>query len=410
MQLLANKSWGLYQRAGLESGAFFNWAFQPMDKAEKFYDILIKRAHWSNSSGTFNCSKAADLTGAARVACLREIPTGDLMRQSARNYQDAWDASAWAPVPDGVEFPMNSTPMELLASGAVAPVPVILGSNSDEGTGFMANDSSMSYPLALNTSGKEWVDWLGSAFISRGIFNSSDVPQVKSLYPRWNGSSLTGAMLRPNKTSPIWHYWGQPWLAAAAALTDYMFTCPNKRAAASLASLPPVDDSTSEAAGSSSRPPVFLYYFSHQPTDFGMRFGSVFSAAKDPNGIPSYVRGACHGCELSWVWYSQGRFHTKEEFRLADIMAQYWINFAATGDPNRRADGQTGRSLGLPLWETFGAAAHGTMQFGSNQTFIQKTPHTKPPNVTLDVRTIAGMHTEVCDRFWDQHLGPDMNR
>lgn len=35
MQLLAKKSWGLYQRAGLESGAFFNWAFQPMSDAEK---------------------------------------------------------------------------------------------------------------------------------------------------------------------------------------------------------------------------------------------------------------------------------------------------------------------------------------------------------------------------------------
>lgn len=42
----------------------------------------------------------------------------------------------------------------------------------------MANDSSMSYALPLNTSGEEWIDWLGSAFISRGIFNHSGVPQV----------------------------------------------------------------------------------------------------------------------------------------------------------------------------------------------------------------------------------------
>ena len=42
---------------------------------------------------------------------------------------------------------------------------------------------------------------------------------------------------------------------------------------------------------------------SHQPTDFGMRDGAVFSAAKNVNGIPSYGRGACHGCELHWVWY-----------------------------------------------------------------------------------------------------------
>lgn len=171
----------------------------------RFYDYVLKRTVWQNSSGTFNCSKASDPTGKARVACLREAPTDELMKISARNYQDAcknatctyarafaycmvahthWnrilcvtgDTSAWAPVLDGVEFPANSTPMQLLASGNIAPVPIIIGSNSDEGTGFMANDSSMTYPLALNTSGEEWIDWLNSAFISRGIFNHSDVP------------------------------------------------------------------------------------------------------------------------------------------------------------------------------------------------------------------------------------------
>jgi hypothetical protein len=92
----------------------------------------------------------------------------------------AGDTAAWAPVPDGVEFPLNATPMQLLSKGHVAPVPLLLGSNSDEGTGFMANDSSMTYALPLNTSGQEWIDWLGTAFVSRGIFGRSDAPQVHS--------------------------------------------------------------------------------------------------------------------------------------------------------------------------------------------------------------------------------------
>ena len=187
--------------------------------------------------------------------------------------------------------------------------------------------------------------------------------QLEHLYPRWNGSAETGAELHPNATNPGSHYWGKPWLAAAAALTDYMFTCPSKRAAATLAvgnrslssrdtahsvaGAPTTGSSGSGGSGSggsgnlsSHRPPVFLYYFSHQPTDFSMRFGSVFSAATNANGIPSYGRGACHGCELRWVWYDAAKFHTPEEYRLADIMTQYWINFAATGDPNRAADGR----------------------------------------------------------------------
>jgi carboxylesterase type B len=125
MQLLAPKSWGLYQRAGMESGAFFNWAFQSMDVAESEYKKVIKRTAWHNSSGSFSCSSRD--SGAARVACLREAPTAELMKVSSNNYMDSWDTSAWAPVTDGVEFPANSTPMQLLSEGRVAPVPILLG-------------------------------------------------------------------------------------------------------------------------------------------------------------------------------------------------------------------------------------------------------------------------------------------
>lgn len=64
----------------------------------------------------------------------------------------------------------------------------------------------------------------------------------------------------PNATHPGSHYWGQPWLAAAAALTDYMFTCPNKRAAATLANgvRPTAGRNSSSTYLSNPRPPVFL--------------------------------------------------------------------------------------------------------------------------------------------------------
>ena len=65
---------------------FCCWSFFPV--SFRFYDYLLKRTTWQNSSGTFNCSHASDLTGAARVACLREVPTEELMKMSARNYQD----------------------------------------------------------------------------------------------------------------------------------------------------------------------------------------------------------------------------------------------------------------------------------------------------------------------------------
>jgi hypothetical protein len=71
-------------------------------------------------------------------------------------------------------------------------------------------------------------------------------------------------MEHPNATNPGAHYWGKPWLAAAAALTDYMFTCSNKRAASVLAAAnrttgASVTDSES-ARGRRPGPPVWLYY------------------------------------------------------------------------------------------------------------------------------------------------------
>jgi carboxylesterase type B len=44
--------------------------------------------------------------------------------------------------------------VKLVNQGRVAPVPLLIGSNKDEGTGFMGNDSSMTYALPLNISGE----------------------------------------------------------------------------------------------------------------------------------------------------------------------------------------------------------------------------------------------------------------
>jgi hypothetical protein len=68
---------------------------------------------------------------------------------------------------------------------------------------------------------------------------------------------------------------------------------------------------------------------------------------------------------------------------MSQVLA--WLNLLAG----------TGRSQGLPLWEMFGARGHGTMKFGSNQSFPHRpvrviAPHERPPNVTLDVCTVQG--------------------
>jgi para-nitrobenzyl esterase len=51
------------------------------------------------------------------------------------------------------------------------------------------------------------------------------------------------------------------------------------------------------------------------------------------------------------------------ESAVAEIMQQYWVNFAKTGNPNGK---------GLPYWPTFDEAKPTTMQFADGASLIMR--------------------------------------
>jgi para-nitrobenzyl esterase len=111
--LVSPRSKGLFSGAIIESGAFSAWTAQP-------YNISsLRLAEFAKNVGC----------GAADLACLRAVNASDVLRAD-RGLTQAF--LEWSPTIDGVE--VVDDPRTLLAAGAVADVPVLVGFNADEGS------------------------------------------------------------------------------------------------------------------------------------------------------------------------------------------------------------------------------------------------------------------------------------
>jgi para-nitrobenzyl esterase len=71
----------------------------------------------------------------------------------------------------------------------------------------------------------------------------------------------------------------------------------------------------------------------------------VYFFTQEPPGAPGQPsRGAMHTAEIPYVFNIPSENWTDADRALAETMSSYWVNFAATGDPNGN---------GLPVWPRF---------------------------------------------------------
>lgn len=98
---------------------------KPLAHAQAVYDALLRK---------LNCSDVAGLMDHRRATTDQITAIAD-QTQGYLPYSDTWMSSQWAPVIDGVEI--LEDPVQLLAKGEIAScVPVIIGSNRDDGTEY----------------------------------------------------------------------------------------------------------------------------------------------------------------------------------------------------------------------------------------------------------------------------------
>jgi carboxylesterase type B len=159
--LLAHRSRGLFARAAMESGPpAAVWTSQSLSRANARLANLAKNA---------GCP-----SGDALAACLRTKNTTEIMAADKNLGTGSFPGLIdWSVVVDGVEFTEQLHSLAAAPSGAnLAPVPVLLGSNRDEGSTFTH--------LPLTGNETDYVGWLTHTLGA----NSQQLAEILRLYVR----------------------------------------------------------------------------------------------------------------------------------------------------------------------------------------------------------------------------------
>ena len=267
-QLSAPATAGLYQHAIIESSVGgFQIPSLPIAVSEATGGAAVVSA--------VGCAAASDV-----AACLRALPPYAFLAPVAAN------PGSTLPVVDGVVVPQ--APLAAYRSGKFVHVPIIFGSNHDEGTVFVDGIEAAGVPLTA----------------------AGYVAQLRTLYGA-SALKVLGEYPLANYTSPI--------QALAAVYTDGNTACPTSEKRATLAKKVPVYgyefNEVNPAQGPLLGPPEpGLDYKDYHTAELPYVFGVL-----SPNGV---------------------RLTNQKDINLSGYIINYWTNLATSGNPNsNRGDG-----------------------------------------------------------------------
>jgi para-nitrobenzyl esterase len=256
VHLVSKKSQGLFAGAIMESGACL----------ERVSSSATAEAQGASLASKVGCSTASDVAACLRGKTASEI-TNALPLKAGFIIGTGAD---WSPIVDGVT--LTASPMSLVKAGTFAKVPLLIGTNHDEGTLF-----TMLAGMTLLTTA-QYIALVDSTF------GATLGPLVLSEYPATS--------------------YGSPALAFADLLGDLAFVCPTRRTVRAVA-----------AAGVKARRYEFVV---------------------DPSWNALAFLGSYHTAELPFVFENppSGSSFSALEKTLSQKMAGCWTRFAQSGDPD----------------------------------------------------------------------------
>ena len=276
---------GLFTRAIAESGCLLAAPSRPTADAQ----------------GAALAAKLGCADPATQLACLRAKRAAGILQ--------AESGMSWAPIAGSPVLPLQAA--AAFAAGRYAHVPLIQGTNHDEGRFFAAVlFDGFGHPLTA-------AQYPG---LIQGEFGAG-APAILAQYP------LSA--------------YASPDLAFSAVFTDALFSCPALQA-----------DRLTMRSG------VYAYEFSDP------------SPPDDLIGLTlTFPLGAAHSTELQYVFQRIPYLDTLPPFTPAQLalsnqMIAYWTRFAATGNPT---------TSGAPFWPRFTAVHPSVQELLPNGTYAESS-------------------------------------
>jgi para-nitrobenzyl esterase len=219
--------------------------------------------------------------------CLRTLPA-DKLQKVPYYFRFGKDLLLTGPITGTDALPVD--PISAVADGRAARVPVLIGTNRDEATLFLAT----------------WMMRLGESF-------------TPDNYPQLLKESFGDNADLVDEHYPLEHFGGSAPRAYSAAVTDAVFACVTDRMSQDLAA----------------HQPVYAYEFNDRDAP----------APELLRQLPFPI-GASHSLELRYLFDVGGAPPpTPAQRVLSDQMIDYWSHFVTMGSPS---------SPGQPEWPEFG--------------------------------------------------------